>query len=107
MPTSVNESLEQESREAYHSSNSTLKVLAFENMLSYAPMRVRIASTGQSLLVDIGEGVLWVAEHTTATYLADWAGTRIPSCAMIYVDNKRLCHCEQNLFVQHQWLSFS
>jgi hypothetical protein len=33
----------------YHSSSSTLKVLALENILSYAPMRVRIVSIGQSL----------------------------------------------------------
>ena len=33
----------------YHSSSSTLKVLAFENMLSYAPIRVRMESTGHML----------------------------------------------------------
>lgn len=33
----------------HHSSSSTLNVLAFENILSYAPIRVRIVSTGQIL----------------------------------------------------------
>lgn len=37
------------SKLTYHSSSSTLKVLAWENMLSYAPIRVMIASTGLSL----------------------------------------------------------
>lgn len=33
----------------YHSSSSTLNVLAFENMLSYAPILVKIESTGHNL----------------------------------------------------------
>lgn len=36
---------------AYHSSSSTLNVLAFENILSYAPIRVKIASTGDNLVM--------------------------------------------------------
>lgn len=43
----------------HHSSSSTLKVLALENMLSYAPIRVMIISTGLNLnsvhQVKIGE----------------------------------------------------
>lgn len=37
-----------------HSSNSTLNVLAFENILSYAPIRVRIESTGVNLALVAG-----------------------------------------------------
>ena len=33
----------------HHSSSSTLKVLALENILSYAPIRVMIISTGLNL----------------------------------------------------------
>ena len=42
--------LEIDGGHTYHSSSSTLNVLAFENMLSYAPIRVRIVSTGQILV---------------------------------------------------------
>ena len=38
---------------SYHSSSSTLNVLAFENMLSYAPILVKIESTGHNLSADI------------------------------------------------------
>ena len=41
-----------------------MKVLEFENMLSYAPIRVKIESTGQILAFE--------------------AGTSMPSCAIIY-----------------------
>lgn len=66
----------------YHSSSSTLKVLAFENMLSYAPILVRIVSTGQ---------ILYIAKcqphsslkHLAYTNRADFAGTNMPSCAII------------------------
>ena len=65
---------------AYHSSSSTLKVLAFENMLSYAPMRVKIASTGHSLGMD-QQGSRVSKRH--GQYRARLAGTNMPSCAMI------------------------
>lgn len=61
----------------YHSSSSTLNVLAFENMLSYAPIRVSIASTGESL--EWGFQLSGSARNTDKTNLAFAAGTSIPS----------------------------
>lgn len=90
--------------QVHHSSNSTLKVLAFENMLSYAPMRVRIASTGQSLESLIRTSFWWLGQ---ATDRADSAGTRIPSCAMIYAGSEFLFASKVNVSIQHPLLSSS
>lgn len=46
---SGHEILNDKRKVTYHSSSSTLNVLALENMLSYAPILVRMASTGQRL----------------------------------------------------------
>lgn len=59
----------------HHSSSSTLKVLALENMLSYAPIRVKTESTGHSL-----RGVnATFNDQGILTHLAFFAGTSMPS----------------------------
>ena len=74
----------------YHSSNSTLNVLAFENMLSYAPIRVKMESTGERLSETLALDLIFKGLKPRASYRADFAGTSIPSWAMIYCDTIEL-----------------
>lgn len=67
----------------YHSSISTLNVEEFENMLSYAPILVKIASIGARLGVNVGEGWFISVSTELGPYRADFAGTYIPNCAII------------------------
>ena len=70
--------------DSHHSSSSTLNVLAFENMLSYAPIRVRIVSTGQILVqkeqISVSASIQAGIEREANRALE--AGTNIPSWAI-------------------------